>query len=435
MQRRPSLFFQAKHTDTVNKNFRYVLLTFQIVSCALFYFLRAKGDNPEAHYARDPKNSTGGQYASFQDVHCMIFIGFGFLMTYLKGYNWSSVGFTYMIGSVVIQWSIIIDALLIGNTEITIGFPQLFGAEFCAGAILISFGACLGKINHLQLLVMAIFEVVFYKVNEYVLVDKMAHWFSHGNTHYVLHDIGGSMVIHAFGAYFGLGVAKAIYSKDHKESPNEGSTYFTDLFAMIGSIFLWMFWPSFNSIPATDDYEKSVTITNTYLSLAASCVVTFAMSGFNDRFGRLNMVHIQNATLAGGVAMGSCANMLIGPYRAVFIGSLAGLVSTLGYQYIQPMMLSAKGFVGLHDTCGVHNLHGMPGFLAMIFSLIFGATLNAGGNIVGFSAAYQAAAFFFTFFLAISSGYVVGWILDVIPGGKSDSAEIFEDAEHWQKHE
>ena len=49
------------------------------------------------------------QYASFQDVHVMIFVGFGFLMTFLKDYNWSSMGFTMMIASVVIQWGMIND--------------------------------------------------------------------------------------------------------------------------------------------------------------------------------------------------------------------------------------------------------------------------------------------------------------------------------------
>lgn len=45
--------------------------------------------------------------AVFQDVHVMIFIGFGFLMTFLKRYGYSSVGFNFMLASMVVQWSII----------------------------------------------------------------------------------------------------------------------------------------------------------------------------------------------------------------------------------------------------------------------------------------------------------------------------------------
>lgn len=46
------------------------------------------------------------------------------------------------------------------------------------------------------------------------------------------------------------------------------------------------------------------------------------------------MVHVQNSTLAGGVAVGSVCNLLIGPHGAVLIGIVAGTVSVLGYRYL-----------------------------------------------------------------------------------------------------
>lgn len=36
-------------------------------------------------------------YPFFQDVHVMIFIGFGFLMVFLKTHSWTSVGFNFLI--------------------------------------------------------------------------------------------------------------------------------------------------------------------------------------------------------------------------------------------------------------------------------------------------------------------------------------------------
>ena len=41
------------------------------------------------------------------------------------------------------------------------------------------------------------------------------------------------------------------------------------------------------------------------------------------RGGRFDMVSIQNATLAGGVAVGSAANLLIAPWGALLIGGAA----------------------------------------------------------------------------------------------------------------
>lgn len=45
-------------------------------------------------------------------------------------------------------------------------------------------------------------------------------------------------------------------------------------------------------------------------------------------------MHIQNASLAGGVAMGTSANLMVTPYGSAIIGSLAAILSVLGYKYI-----------------------------------------------------------------------------------------------------
>lgn len=41
----------------------------------------------------------------FQDVHVMIFIGFGFLMTFLRRYGFGSIAFNLLLASFAIQWS------------------------------------------------------------------------------------------------------------------------------------------------------------------------------------------------------------------------------------------------------------------------------------------------------------------------------------------
>lgn len=42
-------------------------------------------------------------------------------------------------------------------------------------------------------------------------------------------------------------------------------------------------------------------------------------------------VHIQNSTLAGGVAMGTAAEFMITPYGSLIVGFGCGIVSTFGY--------------------------------------------------------------------------------------------------------
>ena len=48
------------------------------------------------------------------------------------------------------------------------------------------------------------------------------------------------MYVHVFGAYFGLTVAKVLNKTVKNEK--EEAIYHSDLFAMIGTIFLWLYW-------------------------------------------------------------------------------------------------------------------------------------------------------------------------------------------------
>ena len=57
----------------------------------------------------------------------------------------------------------------------------------------------------------------------------------------------------------------------------------------VGTVFLWIFWPSFNGGGADGDEQQRALI-NTYLSLAACTVITFAISQLVDNKGKFNMV-------------------------------------------------------------------------------------------------------------------------------------------------
>ena len=46
------------------------------------------------------------------------------------------------------------------------------------------------------------------------------------------------------------------------------------------------------------------------------------------------MEHIQNATLAGGVAIGACADLMVQPWAALLVGTIAGTISVYGFDEI-----------------------------------------------------------------------------------------------------
>lgn len=193
-----------------------------------------------------------------------------------------------------------------------------------------------------------------------------------------LQDVGGSMNIHMFGAYFGLAVSTVVGRK-HTYGDNLPSiTRTSGLFSFIGTLFLWMFWPSFNSatIDSTLKYEKQLAIINTFLSLTGSVIATFTTSTFfREKFG---MDEVLNATLAGGVVIGSSCNLITNPFGAISIGLFAGALSTVGFIKLSPVLTK----LGVYDTCGVNNLHGMPGFFGGVFSAIFLAAYNGDTSMI-----------------------------------------------------
>lgn len=65
--------------------------------------------------------------------------------------------------------------------------------------------------------------------------------------------------------------------------------------------------------------------------------------------------------------MGSAADIIDQPFSAMICGYVVGALSAIGYVYIGPFL---KDKIKLHDTCGVHNLHGMTGLSGGIISAI-----------------------------------------------------------------
>ena len=410
------------------------------LQCLLFvgYHLFTDYSNEASGIEEGVSNDINQYYPFFQDVHVMIFIGFGYLMTFLKKYSFTSVGYTFFIGAFIIQYSILMNGLIHNimnnhHDKIYLSIESLITGDFAAGAVLISFGALLGKVSLNQLLIISILEIIFYSINESI-----------GVIHYQAVDMGGSMYVHTFGAYFGLAVSYIItdYRKLENDREKEGSDKTSDTFAMIGTIFLWLFWPSFNGALAVGNSQHRVVI-NTILSLTSSCMSAFAMSKFFRK--RFNMVDIQNATLAGGVAIGSSADLVIGPSFSLLIGMIAGIMSTIGYNKIQPCLYHN---FHLHDTCGVNNLHGIPGIIGGISGAITASFTNNelyGDNIQNIFPAmngtrtnkgqgmFQFLALATTLGISIISGIFTGHLLNT--KYCRNKKTYFDDKDNWDLEE
>lgn len=287
-------------------------------------------------------------------------------------------------------------------------------AAFCAGSVLISYGGILGHASIVQLVAMALVNVIMYS-----LVEALIFVVLHGE------DIGGTIGIHLFGSTFGIFCA-FFFLGNHpnpKFAPKNTSSYISSVTSFIGCLFLWMYWPSFNGALAENDEERIKAVANTYMSMAASAVTTFAISPMlND--GKLNVEEILNATLAGGVIIGSSCNWIYCPAFTIAIGCIGGIVSTIGFNKISHFLHRR----GLYDTVGITNLHFFTAVIGGFFSAIICAIYyERDRRSKSRQGGIQVALTFISFGIALLSGALTGIFLRYLP----HIHEKFEDRSDW----
>jgi ammonium transporter Rh len=350
------------------------------------------------------------QYNFAIGILAMLLLGFGFLMVFVKKNGFSALTGTYLVVAAIIPLYMLLRSMgILSAEELPLdSIETILFAEFAAAAALIAMGAGLGRLRHFQYLLLGILIIPFYMLVEWLVTDGAL-----GFTEDFV-DTAGSIGIHAFGAYFGLAMSLVITTKAHKEVPIESDDN-SDKFSMVGSMVLWLFWPSFCSAIVSPE-ELQLTAVNTIFALCGATLATFLLS-CALRKGKTNIADIANAALAGGVSIGSTCN-IVSPKTAFLIGVCAGLLCTFGFIVIQGKL---EKKIGLVDTCGVHNLHGMPGLFGGLVAII----------VVPSAAGSQVASILVTLAIAIVGGIITGFIIKATGSKKLayDDAEEFEGEE------
>ncbi|XP_074789747.1 ammonium transporter Rh type B [Denticeps clupeoides] len=316
------------------------------------------------------ENSLYRNYSFFADIQVMIFIGFGCLLAFFRLYGFGGMVFNFLTATFSIQWAILVQGFFqfYWDGKIHLGVLNLINAEFVCAVVLISFGAVLGKTSPVQLLVMALLEVPIFAVTEWAVV-----------TYLKINDAGGSILIHMFACYFGLGVTFVLYRPNlNKGHVKEVTSYQSDMLSVMGTLFLWVFWPSFNSALTLKGDDQHRAVLHTFIGLSASTLTAFALSAMLNKNGKLTMADVQNVTLAGGVTVGASVDMMISPAAAYGLGILGCTACMLGYKYLSPFL--SKN-LRIQDQCGINNLHGLTGLIASLAGIC--AILFASEEVYG----------------------------------------------------
>src|SRR3990170_5695666 len=143
----------------------------------------------------------------------MLLMGFGFLMVFIRKYGYISITATYLAVALSLPLYMLVRPYLWGSAaDMSIAnISMLLFAEFAAASLLIAMGGPLGRVNTSQYLLIGLLFTPLYTFNEWLLFSGTV--IPAGT----LLDTAGSISIHAFGAYFAVGLIVMLTAKKDSE--------------------------------------------------------------------------------------------------------------------------------------------------------------------------------------------------------------------------
>ncbi|MBM1631986.1 ammonium transporter [Sulfitobacter mediterraneus] len=173
-------------------------------------------------------------------------------------------------------------------------------------------------------------------------------------------DFAGGIVVHETAGLAALILAVVLGPRKNQTTPphNPGMV-------MIGAAMLWVGWFGFNGgSQLAADGGAAMAITVTHIS-AATASLSWALWE-RIKFGKASLVGIVTGTIAG-LASITPASGFVGPWAALLIGAVAGILC-------QEAVVLIRNRVKIDDTLDVFAVHGVGG----IFGTIMIAALGAG---------------------------------------------------------
>jgi len=374
-------------------------------------------------------------YDNYVWLSLMVFGGFGMTMSFPRKAMLSGIGFSFFAAAYAVEIGILANALFqyIGQTSferITLTIPNLIDGVYVAGAVLISYGALVGRINTAQFLVMTTIEVAFYALN---------YWISF--TRFELLDVGMSRIVHMYGGFFGFCASITFgWGRDVRGADVKNPSYVSNVISISGTAILWFLWPAWNSIFAPQSLQLIVVL-NTVASLTFS-VITAGFISHQVHGNHFSLNDMRLATVAGGVIMSSNISFITNIWLAIVLGFFAGFFSS----FLNALFTrGVESRWGVKDTLGVFFTHGILGLLSAIAGFL--ATLTAEnyadqkmfgidyfevfrGNLQN-NVLYQISSILITFLLSIFPGLFAGLIMRKIPILQRDDPD-FTDHREWK---
>ena len=181
-------------------------------------------------------------------------------------------------------------------------------------------------------------------------------------------------------------------------------------FVWLASMLLWILWPSFVTalLPASQVTWGMITC---YMAGLGSIITTYIICQAVQK--KVNPLIYTYAMLAGPVAIGSPL-LSVNQWGALIIGLIAGAISALSFIYLQPWLCKKLGIV---DVMGVHNLHGVGGWIGALSVVVITGTVT------------NAIAAVSTVVITLVGGLIAGAIIRATRGKMSDEMLFTDDSD------
>lgn len=402
--------------ETSNKKISYLILfiVLVIIGAALLAMegvdLSVLGDALKTPFA-DAALQEETQFGKNLDVWFMLML-VAFLMIFIKKYEWG-VALAVLLSAA----ASFVVYLGIQDFYFDAVWNQglLIRAVVCAITLVIAIGVFLGTVKMWQYLLVGVGFAIFYALIEWMMLGG----FTIGEN--MARDPGGSILVHMCAAYFGIGCALGIREKRAFDEPMYTTTH-SVTFVWLASMLLWMLWPSFvcSQLPLEQVTWGTITC---YMAGIGSVITAYLVCMYCQ--GKVNPLTYTYAMLCGPVAIGAPL-LSVGPWGALLIGIIAGAVSALCFIYLQPVFCKKLGIL---DVMGVHNLHGVGGWMGAIFCTIL---IFASGGSSDEALATIAMAVIVCV-LSIVVGAIIGVIMKVtrgeIDGFATDDVDFIKNEE------
>ena len=76
--------------------------------------------------------------------------------------------------------------------------------------------------------------MILYTINEFI-----------GRSIFFAFDVGDTIFLHMFAAFFGFGVSRSLHVYNVARPGQMTTSRVSNIFSLLGTLFLWIFWPSF----------------------------------------------------------------------------------------------------------------------------------------------------------------------------------------------